>query len=79
VPYPVFAIYTLAFALQLSKKAWKTPLMAVVKCPDIPVAEVQYTFTHKQYTKNKQYAAANNAGKKKNQVNFIITNLSRYP
>jgi hypothetical protein len=25
-------------------------LRVVVKCPDIPVAVVQYTFTHKQYT-----------------------------
>jgi hypothetical protein len=24
--------------------------MVVEKCPDIPVAAAQYTFTHKQYT-----------------------------
>jgi hypothetical protein len=47
---PVFASYTLAFALQLRKKRGKTSVRVVGKCPDIPVAVVQYTFTHKQYT-----------------------------
>jgi hypothetical protein len=45
-PCPVFASYTLAFALQLRKKHGKTSVRIV----DIPVAVVQYTFTHKQYT-----------------------------
>jgi hypothetical protein len=49
-PCPVFASYTLAFALQLRKKHGKTSVKVVEKCPDIPVAVVQYTFTHKQYT-----------------------------
>jgi hypothetical protein len=49
-PCPVFASYTLAFALQQSKKHAKTSVVVVEKCPDIPVAAVQYTFTHKQYT-----------------------------
>jgi hypothetical protein len=49
-PCPVFASYTLAFALQLRKKHGKTSVRVVEKCPDIPVAVVQYTFTHKQYT-----------------------------
>jgi hypothetical protein len=49
-PCPVFANYTLAFALQLIKKHGKTSVRVVEKCPDIPVAVVQYTFTHKQYT-----------------------------
>jgi hypothetical protein len=49
-PYPVFASYTLAFALQLRKKHGKTSVRVVEKSPDIPVAVVQYTFTHKQYT-----------------------------
>jgi hypothetical protein len=49
-PCPVFASYTLAFALKLRKKHGKTSVMVVEKCPDIPVAAVQYTFTHKQYT-----------------------------
>jgi hypothetical protein len=49
-PCPVFASYTLAFALQLRKKHGKTLVRVVAKCPDIPVAAVQYTFTHKQYT-----------------------------
>jgi hypothetical protein len=49
-PCPVFASYTLAFALKLRKKHGKTSVRVVEKCPDIPVAVVQYTFTHKQYT-----------------------------
>jgi hypothetical protein len=51
-PCPVFASYTLAFALQLRKKHGKPSIRVVEKCPDIPVAAVQYTFTHKQYTEN---------------------------
>jgi hypothetical protein len=49
-PCPVFASYTLAFALQLRKKQGKSSVRVVEKYPDIPVAAVQYTFTHKQYT-----------------------------
>jgi hypothetical protein len=49
-PCPIFASYTLAFALQLRKKHGKPSVRVVEKCPDIPVAVVQYTFTHKQYT-----------------------------
>jgi hypothetical protein len=49
-PCPVFASYTLAFALQLRKMHAKTSVRVAEKCPDIPVAVVQYTFTHKQYT-----------------------------
>jgi hypothetical protein len=44
----VFVSYTLAFALLLTKKQGKISFMVVEKCPDIPVAAVQYTFTHKQ-------------------------------
>jgi hypothetical protein len=51
-PCPVFASYTLAFALQLRKKHENTSVRVVEKCPDIPVAVVQYTFTHKQYTEH---------------------------
>jgi hypothetical protein len=47
---PIFASYTMAFVLQLRKKHIKSLVRAVEKCPDIPVAVVQYTFTHKQYT-----------------------------
>jgi hypothetical protein len=50
-PCPVFGSYTLAFALQLRKKHGKTSVKVDEKCPDIPVAAVRYTFTHKQYTK----------------------------
>jgi hypothetical protein len=37
-PCPVFASYTLAFALQLRKKHGKPSVRVVEKCPDIPVA-----------------------------------------
>jgi hypothetical protein len=48
-PSLIFASDTLAFALQLRKKHGKPSVRVVEKCPDIPVAVVQYTFTHKQY------------------------------
>jgi hypothetical protein len=48
-PWPVFASYTLAFALQLANKHGKASVRVVEKCPDIPLAVVQYTFTHKKY------------------------------
>jgi hypothetical protein len=47
-PCPVFVGYTLEFAVQ-QEKAQKN-VRVVEKCPDIPVAVVQYTFTPKQYT-----------------------------
>jgi hypothetical protein len=34
-PCPIFASYTLAFALQLRKKDGKTSVRVVEKCPDI--------------------------------------------
>jgi hypothetical protein len=46
----IFASYNRAFVLKLRKKHGKTSVRVVEKCPDIPVAVVQYTFTHKQYT-----------------------------
>jgi hypothetical protein len=49
-PCLVFAGYTLVLALQLRKKHGKTSVTVVEKCPDILVAVVQYTLTHKQYT-----------------------------
>jgi hypothetical protein len=36
--------------LTTEEKAQKKSVMVVKKCPDIPVAAVQHTFTHKQYT-----------------------------
>jgi hypothetical protein len=51
-PYPVFASYTLAFALQPREKHGKPSVRVVEKYPDIPVAVVQYTFTHKQHTQH---------------------------
>jgi hypothetical protein len=39
-PCPVFASYTLAFALQLRKKHGKPSVRVNEKCPDIPVAVV---------------------------------------
>jgi hypothetical protein len=49
-PCPVFMSYTVAFALQLRKRQGKTSVRVVGMCLDIPVAAVQYIFTHKQYT-----------------------------
>jgi hypothetical protein len=49
-PCPVFASYTLPFALQMRKKHEKTSVRLDEKCPEIPVAVLHYTFTHKQYT-----------------------------
>jgi hypothetical protein len=59
-PCPVFASYTLVFALQLSKKHGKTSVRVVEKGPDIPVAFVQYTLTHKQYTEYRERSAHKN-------------------
>jgi hypothetical protein len=36
--------------LTTEEKTRKTSARVVEKCPDIPVAVVRYTFTHKQYT-----------------------------
>jgi hypothetical protein len=47
---PVFVGYTLGLALHLREKDEKSSVKLVEKCPDIPVAVVQYTFSHKQYT-----------------------------
>jgi hypothetical protein len=51
VPCPVFASYTLAFALQLRKKHAETSVRVVEKCPDIPVA-VSSTHLHTNSTQN---------------------------
>jgi hypothetical protein len=54
VPCPVLASYTLTFSLKLRKKHGKTSVRVFEKCPDIPVAVVQCTFTHKQYTEHSE-------------------------
>jgi hypothetical protein len=46
-PCPVFASYTLTFALQLRKKHGKPSVRVVEKCPQILVVAVQNTFTPK--------------------------------
>jgi hypothetical protein len=48
VPH-LFELYP-GICLETEEKAWKTSVTGVEKCPDIPVAVVQYTFTHNQYT-----------------------------
>jgi hypothetical protein len=77
---PVFASYTLAFALQLRKKHGKALVRVVKKCPYIPVAVVQYTFTHRQYTeqhKETQYTERNIHNNKNTKANkrthYLIT------
>jgi MinD superfamily P-loop ATPase len=64
-PCSVFARYTLAFAFQLRKKHGKPSVGVVEKCPDIPVAAVQYRFTHKQYREYRKRNIHNNKKKKK--------------
>jgi hypothetical protein len=61
-------LYTLAFALQLRKKHGKP---SVEKCPDIPVAAVQHTFTHKQYT---EYRGRNTHNNYKGTKNYFEKN-----
>jgi hypothetical protein len=71
-PCPVFASYTLAFVLQLRKKHGKPSVRVVEKCPDIPVAVVQYTFTHNQYTEQHnetEYTERNIHNNKNTQTN----------
>jgi hypothetical protein len=48
-PCPVFASYILTFALKQRKKHGKTSVRVVEKYPNIPVAAVLNTFTHKHY------------------------------
>jgi hypothetical protein len=62
-PCPVFASYPLAFALQLKKKHGNTSVRVIEKCPDIPVAVVQYTFTHIQHTEYRERNIHNNQQK----------------
>jgi hypothetical protein len=45
-PCTVFTVHT----LQLRQKHGRTSVSVIEQCPDIPVAVVQSTFTHKQYT-----------------------------
>jgi hypothetical protein len=58
----LFELYP-GICLTTEKKARKNLLVRVVeKCPDISVAAVQYTFTHKQYTeqhKKSEYTERN--------------------
>jgi hypothetical protein len=42
--------------LATEEKHGKTSVGVVEKCPDIPVAVVHYTFTHKQYTERNETA-----------------------
>jgi hypothetical protein len=59
-PCPVFPSYTVQFTLQLRKKHGKTSVWVVEKCLHIPVAAVQYTFTHKQHTEYTERNIHNN-------------------
>jgi hypothetical protein len=58
----------LEFALQLRKKHGETSVRVAEKFPDIPVAAVQYTFTHKQYTEHTERNTHNNRKKKNWEV-----------
>jgi hypothetical protein len=54
----------MAFALQLRKKHRQTSVRVVEKCPNIPVAVIQYTFIHKQYTEYRLQNIHNSKKKK---------------
>jgi hypothetical protein len=71
-PFLVFESYTLAFALQLREKHGKTSVMVVEKCPDIPVAVVQYTFTHKQYSSTVHIYTQNSTQNTENGIYITI-------
>jgi hypothetical protein len=58
----------LAFALELRRKHGKTSVRIVKKCPDIPVAVVQHTFTHKQYKKQHSGTEPNIYNNKKEDI-----------
>jgi hypothetical protein len=62
---PSLRFIALAFVLQLRKKHGKTSVRVVEKCPDIPVAAAQYTFTNKQYTEYIKRNIHNNYKEKK--------------
>jgi hypothetical protein len=47
---PSLLVMLWQFFLTTEEKARKTSVRVVEKCPDIPVAAVQYTFTNKQHT-----------------------------
>jgi hypothetical protein len=72
-PCPVFASYALTFAIQLRKKHGKPSVRVVEKCPDIPVAVVQYTFTHKQYAE--QHNETEYTERKRQNIQNGIYNL----
>jgi hypothetical protein len=53
----------------MRKKHGKTSVRVVEKCPDIPVALVQYTFTHYNTHNDTENTARNIHNNKNNQVN----------
>jgi hypothetical protein len=77
-PCPVFMRYTLAFALQLRKSHGKTSVRVVEKCPDIPMAVVQYTFTHTHYTEQHTETAYTERNIHNNKNTFkMIKNVTK--
>jgi hypothetical protein len=67
------------FSLQLRKKHGKTSIRVVVKCPDIPVEAVQYTFIHKQYTEqhnDKELNIHNNNNTAANKEHITIIKIT---
>jgi hypothetical protein len=60
--------------LTTEERHGKTLVNVVEKCPDIPVAAVQYTFTHKQYTEQHnetEYTERNIHNSKNNMIQYI--------
>jgi hypothetical protein len=53
-----------SICLTTKEKHRRTSVKVVEKCPDIPVAAVQYRFTHKQYTERNIHNNKNTEGNK---------------
>jgi hypothetical protein len=62
---PTLRVIALAFALQLRKKHGKTSVRVVEKCPDIPMAVVQYTEQHNETEYTERNTHINNLRKKR--------------
>jgi hypothetical protein len=69
--------YTLEFALQLRKIHGRNSVRVIENCPDIPVAAVQHTFTHKQYTE--QHSETENTERNIHNVNTDGSEVKRGP
>jgi hypothetical protein len=72
---PCLCEFYLAFALQTTKKHGKPSVSVIEKCPDIPAAVVQYTFTHKQHTEHHNETECTERNIHNNNVSAYSGNL----